>query len=124
MKSELEPLFPIEVDPDLIRQVLSNLIENAIKYSPDETQIKILSQEKEGFIWIQVVDQGLGIPEDELTHVFSQFFRSKNAKTSPIKGSGLGLHLAQYFTELHSGELFVESTYGTGSTFTVKLPSA
>jgi signal transduction histidine kinase len=55
---------------------------------------------------------------------FSQFFRSKNAKTSPIKGSGLGLHLAQYFTELHSGELFVESTYGKGSTFTVKLPSA
>jgi hypothetical protein len=124
IKSELEPLFPIEVDPDLIRQVLSNLIENAIKYSPDETQIKILSQEKEGFIWIQVEDQGSGIPEDELTHVFSQFFRSKNAKTSPIKGSGLGLHLAKYFTELHGGELFVESTYGKGSTFTVKLPSA
>lgn len=122
-QSELEPLFPIHVDPDLVRQILSNLVENAIKYSPEETQIKISSQEKDGFVCVQIEDQGGGIPEDELPHVFSQFFRSKNAKISTIKGSGLGLHLAKYFTELHGGELFVESTYGKGSTFTVKLPS-
>lgn len=122
--SEFEPMFPVPVDPDLIRQVFSNVIENAIKYSPEETSIRVQSQEKEGFIWVQVQDQGPGIPEDELPYVFSQFFRSKNAKTSPIKGSGLGLHLAKYFTELHGGELFVESTYGNGSTFTIKLPSA
>lgn len=121
---ELEPLFPTPVDPDLLRQILSNVIENAIKYSPEETSIQVLSEEKEGYIWVQVTDQGPGIPEDELPHVFSQFFRSKNAKTSPIKGSGLGLHLAKYFTELHNGEIFVESTYGKGSTFTIKLPSA
>lgn len=124
LKAELEPLFPVAVDPDLIRQVFSNVIENAIKYSPEETQIRILSQEKEGFIWVQVVDHGSGIPEDELPYVFSQFFRSKNAKSSPIKGSGLGLYLAKYFAELHGGELFVESTYGKGSTFTIKLPSS
>lgn len=121
--SELEPLFPIHVDPDLVRQVLSNLIENAIKYSPEETQIRISTQETDGFVCIQIQDQGGGIPEDEIPYVFSQFFRSKNAKISTIKGSGLGLHLAKYFTELHGGELFVESTYGQGSTFTVKLPS-
>lgn len=124
IKTELEPLFPTPVDPDLVRQIFSNIIENAIKYSPDETTINVLSQEKEGFIWVSVQDQGPGIPEDELPHVFSQFFRSMNAKTSPIKGSGLGLHLAQYFTELHGGEIIVESTYGKGSTFTIKLPSA
>lgn len=124
IKTQLEPLFPIPVDPDLIRQVFSNLIENAIKYSPEETWLEILSEEKEGLIWVHVKDQGSGIPEDELPHVFSKFFRSKNAKSSPIKGSGLGLYLAKYFTELHRGEIFVESTYGKGATFTIKLPTS
>jgi signal transduction histidine kinase len=124
IKTQLEPLFPIPVDPNLIRQVFSNLIENAIKYSPDETSLQILSEEKEGFIWVHVKDHGPGIPEDELPHVFSKFFRSKNAKSSPIKGSGLGLYLAKYFTDLHGGEIIVESTYGQGTTFTIKLPSA
>ncbi len=124
IRTEYEPLFPVPMDPELIRQVISNIVENAIKYSPDDTSIIILSQEKEGFIWIQVQDHGAGIPEEELPYVFSQFFRSKNAKSSPIKGSGLGLYLAKYFTELHGGELFVESTYGKGTTFTIKLPSA
>lgn len=124
IKAHLEPLFPIPVDPDLVRQIFSNLIENAIKYSPDETSLQILSEEKEGLIWVHVKDQGPGIPEDELPHVFSKFFRSKNAKSSPIKGSGLGLYLAKYFTELHGGEVFVESTYGKGTTFTIKLPTS
>ena len=70
-----------------------------------------------------VEDEGPGILEEELPHVFSKFFRSKNAKSSPIKGSGLGLYLARYFTELHGGEIFVESTYGQGTTFTIKLPT-
>ncbi len=124
IKPHLEPLFPIPVDPDLVRQIFSNLIENAIKYSPDETNLSILSEEKEGLIWVHVKDQGPGLPEDELPHVFSKFFRSKNAKSSPIKGSGLGLYLAKYFTELHGGEIFVESTYGHGTTFTIKLPTS
>ena len=124
IQTKLEPLFPIPVDPDLVRQIFSNLIENAIKYSPDETSLQILSEEKEGLIWVHVKDQGPGIPEDELPHVFSKFFRSKNAKSSPIKGSGLGLYLARYFTELHRGEINVESTYGHGTTFTIKLPTS
>ncbi len=124
IKLHLEPLFPVLIDPDLVRQIFSNLIENAIKYSPDETSLQILSEEKEGLIWVHFKDQGPGIPEDELPHVFSKFFRSKNAKSSPIKGSGLGLYLAQYFTELHGGEIFVESTYGQGTTFTIKLPTS
>lgn len=124
LKTNLEPLFPVPVDSDLIRQVFSNIIENAIKYSPDETEITILSEEKDGFVWVSVLDQGVGITEDELPFVFSQFFRSKNVKSSPIKGSGLGLYLAKYFAELHGGELFVESTYGKGSTFTIKLPGS
>lgn len=120
--SELEPMFPIPVDADLMRQVLSNLVENAIKYSPDDTQIRVSSTELESKVVIQVADQGQGIPPDELNNIFMKFFRSKNAKSSPIKGSGLGLYLAKYFTELHHGKIIVESSYGKGSTFTVELP--
>lgn len=119
---ESEPLFPIQVDPELMKQVFSNLIENAIKYSPEESQVRVHSEEIEGKVIIRVEDSGPGIPEDELANIFMKFFRSKNAKSSPIKGSGLGLYLAKYFTELHQGRIFVESTYGKGSTFTVELP--
>ncbi|MGZ3770161.1 MAG: ATP-binding protein [Bdellovibrio sp.] len=120
--SELEPMFPIPVDSDLMKQVFSNLVENAIKYSPEETKIMVSTEETGNKVIIQVADQGPGIPSDELQNIFMKFFRSKNAKSSPIKGSGLGLYLAKYFTELHRGKIFVESTYGNGSTFTVELP--
>lgn len=120
--SELEPMFPVPVDPDLIKQVFSNLIENAIKYSPDNTKVLVCSEEQDGKVIIQITDQGIGIPVDELPNIFMKFFRSKNAKSSPIKGSGLGLYLAKYFTELHKGTIIVESIYGNGSTFTIELP--
>ncbi|MFM6930318.1 MAG: ATP-binding protein [Bdellovibrio sp.] len=120
--SELDPLFPIPMDADLMRQVLSNLVENAIKYSPEDTKIMISSEERDDHVVIQVADQGPGIPQDELHNIFMKFFRSKNVKSSQIKGSGLGLYLAKYFTELHKGHIFVESNDGKGSTFTVELP--
>jgi signal transduction histidine kinase len=119
---EYETLFPVSLDPDLIKQVFSNLIENAIKYSPDETKILVSTEEKNGFIVIQVADQGHGIPSEDLPNLFMKFYRSQQAKSSPIKGSGLGLYLAKYFIELHNGRIFVESTYGQGSTFTIELP--
>ncbi len=120
--TELEPLFSIQVDPELIKQVFSNLVENAIKYSPENSKVLITSDESDGRIIVQVSDQGIGIPADELPNIFMKFFRSKNAKASPIKGSGLGLYLAKYFVELHRGTIQAESTPGQGSTFTVELP--
>lgn len=119
---ELEPLFSIPIDPELMKQVFSNLVENAIKYSPEGSKILITSEEREGHVVVQVSDQGPGIPPDELANVFMKFFRSRNAKASPIKGSGLGLYLAKYFVELHRGKIHVESQVGQGSTFTVELP--
>lgn len=124
IRSELEPLFSIKIDVDLIRQVLQNLIENAIKYSPDGTSILVSTEERDGWIVVQVADQGPGIPESELPHIFMKFYRSRNAKASTIKGSGLGLYLAKYFVELHKGRIHVDSRPGQGSTFTVELPSA
>jgi len=122
IETELEPLFSIPVDPDLIRQVFSNLIENAIKYSDDGSRVLISSEEKENQVVVKIADQGMGIPSEDIPNLFMKFYRSKNAKSSPIKGSGLGLYLAKYFTELHQGNIFVESTYGQGSQFTVVLP--
>ncbi len=119
---ELEPLFSIQIDPELMKQVFSNLVENAIKYSPENSKVLITSEEIEGKIIVQIADQGIGIPADELSNIFMKFFRSKYAKTSPIKGSGLGLYLAKYFVELHQGAISAESSPGQGSTFTVELP--
>lgn len=119
---ELEPLFSIKMDPDLIRQVLSNLVENAIKYSPDNTKILVTTEEIDGKISIQVSDQGKGITKADQANVFQKFYRTSDAKDSTIKGSGLGLYLAKYFVELHHGKISVDSEPQQGSTFTVQLP--
>lgn len=119
---ELETLFPVSVDPDLIRQVFSNLIENAIKYSPEESTVIIRSKEEGDQVLVEVIDQGLGIPSVDLPNIFMKFFRSHNVKTSTIKGTGLGLYLAQYFVQLHKGRITVTSEPEKGSQFTVHLP--
>ena len=118
----LDPLFSVKVDVDLIRQVFSNLVENAIKYAPSESVVGISSKEEGGKIRVSVRDNGPGIPKEEIDNIFLKFYRSKEAKASPIKGSGLGLYLAKYFVELHGGEIFVDSSPQKGSTFTVQLP--
>jgi len=119
---ELETLFSVKIDGDLIKQVFSNLVENAIKYSPTDSKILVTSEEVNGHIIIQVADQGIGITENEIKHIFTKFYRTKHVKNSPIKGSGLGLYLAKYFVELHKGQISVESLPQQGSTFTVNLP--
>lgn len=118
---ELEPMFPSSVDPELMKQVFSNLLENAIKYSPDDSTVWIRSREDGDDIIVEFQDQGMGIPQDDLPNIFMKFFRTHNAKTTTIKGSGLGLYLAQYFVELHKGKITVESS-DKGSKFTVTLP--
>jgi signal transduction histidine kinase len=122
IQTEFEPLFPVQVDTDLIRQVFSNLIENAIKYSPEDSTVFVRSKEENNKIIVDVIDQGMGIPAVDLPNIFMKFFRSHNVKTSTIKGTGLGLYLAQYFVQLHKGEILVSSEPEKGSCFTVSLP--
>lgn len=119
---ELEPMFPTSVDPELMKQVFSNLLENAIKYSPDESTVHIRTREDNDSLIIEFQDQGMGIPQEDLPNIFMKFFRTHNAKTTTIKGSGLGLYLAQYFVELHKGKISVNSSQDKGSKFTVELP--
>lgn len=119
--TELEPLFSIKVDDELLKTVFSNLIENAIKYSPENSRILITSEEVANEVVIQVADQGRGIPKEELNHVFDRFYRARNSRTN-TPGNGLGLYLARYFVELHNGRIEVESDLEKGSTFSVRLP--
>jgi hypothetical protein len=121
---EPEPLFPIQVDGEIMKQVISNLIENAIKYSPENTKVLIVTEEVDGLIRLQISDQGIGIQKEDLPFLFSKFFRGAQAKASPVKGSGLGLYLTKYFIELHGGKISVESDVSFGTTFTVELPIA
>jgi signal transduction histidine kinase len=121
--TEFEPIFSVKIDEDLMSQVFSNLIENAIKYSPDKSKILISTEEKDGKVVVQVADQGQGIARDEQRNIFEKFYRSRDAATSTIRGSGLGLYLSKYFVELHKGRLSVESQPAHGSTFIVELPT-
>lgn len=120
--AEYEPLFSIKIDEDLIRQVFTNLIENAIKYSTENSKILVSTEEIKGDLVIQVADQGIGIAPEDLAQIFTKFYRANRVKNSSVKGSGLGLYLASYFVELHCGSISADSELGNGSTFTVKLP--
>lgn len=119
--TEFEPLFSLKMDEDLMRQVFSNLIENAVKYSGENTKVKVSAREIDGHIQVQIVDQGIGIPPEELPFVFEKFYRAQNAEYENT-GTGLGLYLARYFVQLHKGQIRVESEANKGSTFSVDLP--
>ena len=118
---DLEPLFPIRIDPSLIQKVLHNLVDNAIKYSPTRSVVRLETRDLGDWVEIHVRDQGIGLTDSERENLFQKFFRAKNETTASVGGSGLGLYLSRYFVEAHSGELRVASTPGEGSTFTIRL---
>lgn len=118
---KLEPLFAIEADGALIQEVILNLIENAIKYSPSGSQVTVVSSEQEPWVKVAVSDQGPGIAQDELGLVFNRFYRGRE-QTHVTKGTGLGLYLVRYFIELHGGKVFIESAAGSGLTIGFQLP--
>lgn len=122
MHLNLEPLFLIEVDPVMIREVILNLVENAIKYSKDGGEIEVETQEINDLVKVIVRDNGVGIPPADLERIFEKFYRGRQEKSS-IKGSGLGLYLVKYFVELHNGELRIKSEDDIGTEVTISLPT-
>jgi hypothetical protein len=119
--TELAPLYPIQIDLTLITRVVSNLVENAIKYSDEGSVVSIKTWDDEKWVYTEIADTGPGIPADELENIFEKFYRIKNNANYSIKGTGLGLYLVKYFVELHGGTIEVKSTQGEGTTFLVKL---
>jgi PAS domain S-box-containing protein len=116
-----EPLSPIQADGARILQVLSNLIGNALKFTPRGGRVRVVAQEQGNFILFSVSDNGAGIPDGELPHVFDRFWQGKR---SDRRGAGLGLPIAKGLIEAHGGRIWVESRVGVGSTFYFTLPVA
>jgi signal transduction histidine kinase len=114
------------VDPRRIEQVVSNLISNSIKYSPEggDVEITVCEDEKTKAALLSVHDNGIGIPAHEQGRIFSRFMRADNAHAHNIGGTGLGLYLCRELVERHDGRIWFESVEGQGSTFYVSLPLA
>ncbi len=118
---DLEPLFSIEIDPVLIHEVILNLLENAIKYTPNDGSISVQTTEVNDRVYFSVLDNGPGISSEDQTRIFEKFFRG-NAHQTQIKGTGLGLYLVKYFIELHGGEVYLETELGKGTKVGFWLP--
>ncbi|NCJ06005.1 two-component sensor histidine kinase [Synechococcales cyanobacterium C] len=117
-------MIPIYADPTRLKQVLMNLIENAMKYSEPESPITLKLGQRQTMAEIQVCDRGDGIPLHQQSRLFERFYRVDASRTRATGGSGLGLAIVKTFTEGMGGEVSVTSQMGQGSTFTVKLPLA
>jgi signal transduction histidine kinase len=105
-----------------MRQVVDNLLSNALKYSPDGTDIDVTVSRIDGAILTSVADHGIGIPRDEIPQLFERFHRARNVSSRYYGGLGLGLYIAKAIVEAHDGSIAVESEEGDGSRFTIRLP--
>jgi signal transduction histidine kinase len=118
------PVPPALADPDALAQAVANLLDNAIKYAPPESDIRLCLGQQDGYVTLAVQDHGLGIPREEQTRIFERFYRVSTGLVHNVKGSGLGLAIVKHIVEAHQGHVTLESTPGQGSTFTLHLPLA
>jgi PAS domain S-box-containing protein len=117
-------LPPVAADPGQLRQVLANLIDNAIKYSPDGGAVSVKIEDGDGTVRFSVADRGIGMPASELRRIFEKFYRLDPDMTRGIGGTGLGLYISRELVRRMAGAISVESKLGEGSTFAVELPVA
>ena len=124
-KPDFDPRLPIVTgDRDRLVQVVSNLVNNAVKYSPEGGTVTISSRAEGGYALITVADTGLGIPPDEIAFVFERFRRVRSGAAQSIAGTGLGLTIVKQIVEMHGGKIWVESAVGHGSAFHFTIPLA
>ena len=112
----------IEIDTDKMTQVIDNILNNAIKYSPDGGKIKVRMKTTDDQMILSISDQGLGIPKQDLPKIFDRFYRVDRARSRAQGGTGLGLAIAKEIIKQHNGFIWAKSEYGKGSTFTIVLP--
>ncbi len=122
VENNLPKEFILDVDENKIEQILTNLLDNAIKFNRDKGLIKVYSQEVDGFIKVVVEDSGTGIPQKHLPRIFERFYRVDNARSRELGGTGLGLSIVKHIVQLHGGDVGVESVEGIGSKFWFTLP--
>lgn len=125
LTAEVEPCAPVEADHMQIERLLSNLLSNAVKYTPKGGSVRVIvgPAREQGWTKLSVEDTGVGIPAENLPHIFDRFYRVRNAQTNAIQGLGLGLSFVAWIVEAHGGRIDVASNSGEGTRFTVLLPS-
>lgn len=122
---ELPPKFPvIRGDREKIQLALHNVVGNALKYTPDGGTIRVRVEADESGLTVEITDTGMGIPSEDIDHIFDKFYRARGVSLEGITGSGLGLALAREVVRLHGGDITAESLPGEGSTFVIRIPSA
>ncbi len=116
--NELPAIF--NGDQKLLDHSITNIVSNAIKYSRNNSTIKILAKANDKKVALRVIDQGIGIPQEDLSHIGQKFFRAKN--TLSVAGTGIGIYLTKHFIELHGGDVLIESEVNVGTSVTITLP--
>jgi signal transduction histidine kinase len=119
--ADLQPITAV-VDPGRMRQVIDNVVSNAIKYNSHGGMIEIAAAQSGGNAWIWVHDEGSGIPENELPRVFERFYRAKQVRNSTVHGSGLGLAISREIIRAHGGSITIRSTVGEGTAVMIRIP--
>jgi len=117
----LVPVFYANVDNDHLREIVANLVENAIKYTPQGDVVVDIKGDDE-YVSVSIKDSGIGIPREDIPHLFQKFYRVDNSQTREIGGTGLGLYLCRRLAEVMGGRIRVESDFGKGSTFFLDVP--
>jgi len=112
----------VEADGTLLERALSNLVDNALKYTPEGGRVRVWGGLDNGQTILSVEDNGMGIPEADLPRIFERFYRVDKSRSRDLGGTGLGLSIVKHIIQLHGGNISVKSTMGVGSTFTVRLP--
>lgn len=115
--------FVVEADPDRFRQILLNLLTNAVAYTPTGGRVDLVLEKGDGGVWIRVRDTGIGIPKNELPYVFERLYRVNKDRSRESGGTGLGLAIVKQLVDSHHGQIHVESELGRGSQFSVFLPA-
>jgi signal transduction histidine kinase len=122
---DVEPgLGPVLADRDMLVQILTNLVSNAVKYSPPDAPISLRGASRGDHAEISVTDRGMGMSATERDHLFERFFRADRDEVRRAGGTGLGLYITKHLVELQRGQIWVETELGQGSTFSFSLPLA
>ena len=125
VRSDLpDDLPPIEADPERVHQVIFNLVDNAVRFTPEGGEVRIEAHRHNGSVEVSVADTGMGIPPEALPRLFERFYRVDPARAREGGGTGIGLAIARSVVEAHGGTIRAESQPGHGSTFTFDLPVA
>ena len=120
VRLEIPQGLVVQADPDRLDRILTNLLSNALKYSPRDADVVVAAQDTEEDIRVSVIDRGPGVAPEDIPRLFERFYRTQSSRG--LEGLGLGLHIARMLVEAHGGRIWVESEVGKGSTFTFTLP--